>query len=110
MVRKNCLLLILTIGFVGLFLLAAPQDEGQTKVFTSTNGTGHTHSFTLSKDDIDSPPAEGISKATSTDSGHSHKVTLTKEQLANLKNGMKVTIKTSVDGGHDHEFTFSKWD
>jgi hypothetical protein len=110
MIRKNYLLLILAIGLVGLFSLAAPQNEGQTKVFTSTNGTGHTHSFTLSKADIDNPPAEGISKATSTDSGHNHQVTLTKERLMNLKKGMKVTIKTSVDAGHDHEFTFSKWD
>jgi len=66
--------------------------------------------FTLNKADIDTPPAEGISRSTSTDSGHSHMVTITKEQLTNLKNGMKETIKTSVVGDHNHEFTFSKWD
>ena len=110
MIRKSYLLLGLAIGLVGLFSLAASQNEGQTKDFISTSVSNHTHLFTLNKADIDNPPAEGISKATSTDAGHSHMVTITKEQLANLKNDMKETIKTSVVGGHDHEFTFSKWD
>jgi hypothetical protein len=80
--------------------------------FTSTgpsSGPGHTHTITIQKTEVETPPAGGISRETSTN-GHSHTFTMTADQLATVKAGTAVTITTQPDStGHTHDFQISKW-
>jgi len=105
--KKNYLLMGLVLALVGGFSLAALSKEGNLE-FTSTTVNNHSHMFTLGKADLETPPAEGISRMTTTNSNHNHMVTLTKQQLENIKNGMEEVVKTSEVGMHTHEFTFKK--
>jgi tRNA U34 5-carboxymethylaminomethyl modifying GTPase MnmE/TrmE len=105
--RKNYFLAGLGLTLLVFFSLTALSHE-ESKEFTSTSVNNHTHTFTLNKADLDTPPAEGISRATSSSANHTHTVTLTKEQLGHIKMGMEQTVKTSIDSGHSHDFTF-KW-
>ncbi len=102
------------VGF-GTFLAAkcssssSPSPPGQTKDFISTDVQSHTHSFTMNRSDIDSPPAGGITRDTSSSAGHSHSVTISQSELMAMQTGASETITTSNVSAHTHDFTFSKW-
>jgi hypothetical protein len=78
-----------------------------TRTFTSSVTAGHTHDFTLSGTEIDTPPGGGIMRDTSTTLNHFHMVTLTAAQLSQIAAGQVVTMDTSLVDGHLHTFTFS---
>ena len=56
--------------------------------------------------DIATPPADGVSGATSSDGGHLHEVSISMDQLQSVGSGESVKITTSSVSGHTHEFTF----
>jgi hypothetical protein len=95
----------------------SPSDPTAQKTFDSDSvnaaGGSHTHSITLSKTEVQSPPAGGISRATTTASGyvtsHSHTFAMTQAQLQNVMNGGSESVTTSVDLTHSHIFTITKW-
>jgi len=117
MTRKE----FLKTGFLGLSvglgaLVAArcksstsPEPTGDTKTFTSSNDSGHTHSITINKSEVQTPPASGISRETSTNSGHSHTFTMTQAQLTNVNNGGTEMCQTAMASSHMHTFSIAKW-
>jgi hypothetical protein len=121
MTRKDFLKMMGAGSLVGVgALLAAkcsssssPSPTGQTKDFTSTTANGHSHTFTMNRSDIDSPPSGGITRDTATTDYHSHSVTVSQSDLMAMQTGASKTVTTSAvnaDGSvHTHDFTFSKW-
>ena len=82
------------------------------KTFTSSSNNGHTHTFTVQKTSVQTPPAAGISGDTSSSCGHTHTFAMTQAQLQSVMNGGSVDITTgvsSVGGDHTHGFTITKW-
>jgi hypothetical protein len=87
-----------------------PSDPN-SKTFTSSapsNGAGHTHTITIQKTEIDTPPSDGISRETSAN-GHTHTFTMSAAELTTVKGGAPVTVTTAETNGHHHDFTISKW-
>ncbi len=87
---------------------SGPSDS-TSRTFTSSSDTGHTHSVTMARSEIDSPPAGGISRQTTSNSGHTHTFTLTQAQLTTVQGGGTVSTTTSSDTGHSHTFSINKW-
>jgi hypothetical protein len=85
-----------------------PPPMTDSKVFTSTVVSGHSHTITIQKSEIETPPTGGISRETSSFYGHTHTFTMTETQLTDAKTG-PVVITTSVASGHSHDFTIQKW-
>jgi hypothetical protein len=85
----------------------APPAGGQ--VFTSTNVDNHTHTVTFSRSDVESPPANGITKSTSSSAGHSHSFSMTQAQLQTVNGGTAVQVSDSLVSGHQHAYTITKW-
>ena len=78
-------------------------------VFTSSMVSGHSHTVTISKSEIETPPTAGISRQTSSSSGHTHNFIMSESQLNDVKGGTTATITTSATGAHSHTFSISKW-
>ncbi|MBD3412824.1 MAG: hypothetical protein GF421_00130 [Candidatus Aminicenantes bacterium] len=79
-------------------------DEDE-KTFVSDSGThtySHTHSVTIQKSEIETPPSNGISRWTTnynfdymkSDFGHTHLFSMTKKQLLRVRNGEAVKNHT----------------
>jgi hypothetical protein len=111
-----------TVGAAALALLAfgaaacssssSPAPPGTSKFFTSTTVNAHTHTIILAQDDLDNPPAQGLSRMTTSATGHTHSFAMTQAQLMTVAGGTPVTITTGssdVTGTHTHDFTISKW-
>lgn len=80
---------------------------GQT--FASSSSEGHTHSVTIQRDEVTSPPSGGISKSTSSSAGHTHAFAMSQAQLQAVNQGMSVQLSDSVVQGHSHNYTITKW-
>jgi hypothetical protein len=78
-----------------------------TLMFTSSITEGHNHTFSMTVQEIDSPPSGGISRDTSTTLNHMHVVTLTAAQMDQIAAGQVVTMDTSLVQNHLHTFAFS---
>ncbi|HEX2694341.1 MAG TPA: hypothetical protein VHP61_01200 [Acidobacteriota bacterium] len=63
----------------------------------------------MSKSEIDSPPASGISHSTTSSSGHSHTFIMMQDQLIACKNGSTVAVDSSIVNDHQHTFQITKW-
>lgn len=88
---------------------SAPSTPSTSHRFTSSVAAGHTHTVTIAKAEVETPPVSGISEETSISSGHSHTFTMTEAQLLSVKGGGTEVITTSVVSGHSHTFTITKW-
>lgn len=88
---------------------SSPTGPSVDKTFTSTSNSGHTHTVTVQKTEIESPPAAGISRETSSSSGHTHTFAMSQAQLQAVNGGGSVDILTSTVSSHQHTFTISKW-
>ncbi|OGD15268.1 MAG: hypothetical protein A2V76_08230 [Candidatus Aminicenantes bacterium RBG_16_63_14] len=86
-----------------------PDDPNAQRTFTSTSNSGHTHSITIQRTEIQNPPAAGITRQTSSSGGHTHTFTMTQAELQTVNGGGSVGITTSVSDLHDHAFTITKW-
>ena len=86
-----------------------PSNPTTSNTFTSSNVQNHTHTITIQKTEVETPPAGGISRETSSASGHTHTFTMTADDLTNVKAGTVVTVTTADTGGHTHDFVISKW-
>jgi hypothetical protein len=84
-----------------------PTDPS-SKVFTSASTQGHTHTITILRTEVETPPAGGISRQTSAN-GHTHTFTMSEAELTAVRNGTTVTVTTSDTNGHSHNFTIQKW-
>ena len=72
---------------------------------TSSNGTGHTHTVTISQSNVDNPPSNDITLNTSA-SGHVHQIILTQTDYENLAAGKTIQKNTTSDNtGHSHTFS-----
>jgi hypothetical protein len=95
------------IGCGGSSKSTNPQID-ESKTFTSSVTSGHTHTITITKVEIETPPVSGISRETST-TGHSHTFTMSQEQLTTVNGGTAVVVTTSMTSGHTHTFSIQKW-
>ena len=86
-----------------------PSNPTDSRMFTSSTIQNHTHTITIQKTEVETPPAGGISRETSSASGHTHTFTMTADDLANVKSGTAVNIDTAVTSAHLHTFTIQKW-
>lgn len=124
MKRLEFLKLAATGAAVGLGQLAlsackstsSPTMPLTSKTFTSSvdGNPGHSHTIDIAQSEINSPPAAGISRATSVYSGHSHTFTMTQADLTTVMGGGTVTVVTSTEAPvynivHSHTFMISKW-
>ncbi len=119
MTRRNMLASL--VGLLPMILLGMIACSGSsstttppndTHTFNSTITNYHSHTVTLNKTDVESPPMAGVAGDTSSSSGHTHSYALTQAELTTLMGGGSVTITTgdsSVTGLHNHDITFSKW-
>lgn len=85
-----------------------PNNPDQ-KTFSSTSSSGHTHTITLNRSEVENPPAAGITRQTSSSSGHTHTFSMTQTQLQSVNNSTQVSITDSVSSGHSHNYTIAKW-
>jgi len=86
---------------------ASPTPTTDSHVFTSNSSSGHSHSITIQKSEVETPA--GISRETSASSGHTHTLTMTADQLNTVKGGTAVSVDTAVSGTHFHTFVVQKW-
>jgi len=86
---------------------ADPSKSGTSTVYTSSVTGGHHHTFSIDDADVATPPAAGLNGSTSTDAGHSHSVTISQDQLAQVGMGQSVKVTTNASS-HTHVFTFLK--
>jgi hypothetical protein len=68
----------------------------------------HIHTFSILKSTLSNPPAAGITDSTSNSSGHTHSLTLSQQQLTDIDAATSVTGTTERDSGdtHAHGFDF----
>jgi hypothetical protein len=95
---------------------STPSTPSTSKTFTSSSSgnPAHTHTFDIAQSEVSSPPAGGISRATSVYSGHSHTFTMSQADLTTVMGGGSVTLDTSTESpaynvSHSHSFTITKW-
>ena len=86
-----------------------PTNPGTSKDFTSTTDQSHSHTVTVQRSEIDSPPAAGLTRTASSSGGHTHTFIMTQTQLLSVQGGTSVIVTTSTDSGHSHDFTIGKW-
>lgn len=84
-----------------------PTDDSKT--FTSSVDASHSHTVTLTKAEVEDPPALGIQRETSVSGSHSHTFTISPSELVTVLSGAAVVVTTSSDSGHTHTFTIQKW-
>jgi len=88
-----------------------PTGAGVIVVSTCSGASGgHTHDFTLTNNDLATPPAAGVDGLTSPydDDQHTHTVALTQAELQAIQNGATVTKATGTTASHSHTFNFRK--
>ena len=86
-----------------------PDGTLAQRTFTSTSDTGHTHSITIQRSEVQAPAASGISRQTSSSSAHTHLFAMTQAELQTVMGGGSVVITTAVADAHTHSFTITKW-
>ena len=86
-----------------------PDDPLAQRTFTSTSDTGHTHTITIQRSEVQTPAASGISRQTSSSSAHTHVFAMTQAELQTVLGGGSVVVTTAVADAHTHSFTITKW-
>ena len=86
-----------------------PSDPNAQRTFTSTSDSGHTHTITIQRSEVQSPPAAWITRQTSSAGGHTHAFSMTQAELQTVNGGGSVVVTVSVANLHDHTFTITKW-
>lgn len=86
----------------------APRSLGSNIIFTSNAMDGHSHSFTVARASIETPPTGGAFGFTTATKNHSHKLEITEEALRRASEGEISKIVTSKDMDHTHTFTIIK--
>lgn len=118
MFTKRTLVGLAALVLFGAFMVGCssstttPPPSGNTHVFNSTSVNSHTHSVTLNKTDVQTPPMAGISGTTTSNSAHTHSFAMTEAELTTVNGGGSVTVTTGnsdVTGAHTHQFTITKW-
>ncbi len=97
------------IAAAGAACYGSGSSSPDTQVFTSSLVNDHTHVVTMSKSEIQSPPAAGITLTTSANQNHTHTLAMTRDELTTVNGGTTVSVLTSTDQGHNHSFMISKW-
>ncbi len=81
------------------------NDDSDTFLATSSNGTGHTHTVTISLTNVNDPPSNDITLNTSS-AGHVHQIVLTQTDYEDLAAGNTIQKNTISDStGHSHTFS-----
>ena len=85
--------------------MTGPTDgDSNTFKITSSNGTGHSHTVTISQSNVDSPPSNDITITTSS-AGHIHTITITKSDYESLAAGNTIIKISTNNSGHSHTFS-----
>jgi len=92
----------------------SPTTPSTSKTFTSSLAESHTHTVSIAKAEVDTPPAGGFSRATSDSGGHSHTFTISQADLTTVMGGGSVNVNTSTETAvygnpHFHTFAIAKW-
>ncbi|HLK88558.1 MAG TPA: hypothetical protein VKZ18_01615 [Polyangia bacterium] len=87
---------------------APPQQSGTQIVYTSSVVQSHTHTFGIEMSAFASPPAAGVSGATSDDGAHTHSVAVSMADLQSVGDGQTIKVTTGVAAGHTHVLTLVK--
>jgi len=88
---------------------AAATNPSDSKTFNSSTSSSHYHTITIQKTEVDTPPATGINRPTSSASGHSHSFVMAQAELQTVLGGGSVVVTTGEASGHTHDFTIQKW-
>jgi len=67
---------------------------------------------TLQRSEVETPPAAGIAKTTTSNSAHTHSFDMTQAELTTVNGGGSVTVtsgNSDIGGAHTHSFTITKW-
>ena len=103
------ILIMLGIGCKGDNPTSPGTPSGDQRSFSSTTAQGHTHSVTITRSEIESPPQGGITKTTTSGGGHTHSVSMTQQQLSDVRAGQTVTVTDTNVSGHTHDYQISRW-
>jgi hypothetical protein len=87
---------------------APPQRSGSQIVYTTSTDGAHFHTFALETSALASPPADGVSGATSNDEGHTHSVAVPMAGLQSVGAGQTIKVTTGSASGHMHVLTLVK--
>ena len=106
-------------GFLGALVYLGLTDckspfepeipDTNQKSFTSSSSSGHTHTVTITRAQVENPPAAGITLTTSSSGGHTHTFSMSQKQLQNVNNSQTETITDSTVSNHTHQYQISKW-
>jgi hypothetical protein len=87
---------------------APPQQSGTQIIYTTSVAAAHFHTFGIDTSAFASPPAGGVSGATSDDGGHTHSVAVSMADLQSVGAGQTVKVTTGSASGHTHVLTLVK--
>lgn len=100
-------------AYLGLTGCSSPTEpeipDTSQKTFTSSSNSGHSHTVSITRTQVENPPAEGITLTTSSSGGHTHIFSMNQQQLQNVNNGQTVTVTDSTVSNHSHQYQISKW-
>ena len=68
-----------------------------------SDSTGHSHSVTISRSNVNDPPSSNVT-LTTTSSGHIHTITLTQSDYESLAAGETIEKTSTSNSGHTHKF------
>ena len=81
--------------------------NGDSNLFsiTSTSDSGHSHSVTISRSNVNDPPGSDVTLTSTSNSGHIHNITLTQSDYESLAAGNTIIKTSTTNSGHDHTFS-----
>lgn len=83
-----------------------PEDdlpEPTTLTVRSSDSNGHNHSIVFQRSLFESPPEND--RTFTSGGSHTHTITLSSQEMTSIGNGGTVTKVSSTSGGHSHSFT-----
>jgi hypothetical protein len=83
---------------------------GASPTYTSDRVLEHDHTLVIPGGDVELPPADGMTYVTSLSEGHTHSVTLTHDQLQSLWEGVSFEVTSGsadLPSPHVHHFVLS---
>ena len=92
---------VIAIAVITLACAAATADF----TVTSSTDANHNHHVVISGKDVDSPPTADKT-ITSDGTSHTHTIVLTKQNFEAIKAGQEVTVTSSSSGTPAHSHTF----
>ena len=81
------------------------SSDADSITVNSSSSSGHTHSVTVYRTDVDIPPTMELTITTSRNSSHTHTITLTENDFVRLANMETVMVISTTNSSHFHTFS-----